>query len=276
MIESNKDISYVPGGSLIRFPEFEKSAGITAAFSTRHGGVSSGIYESMNLSFSVGDEDVKVQENYRRAAQLLGTDLGHMVLSDQTHTANVRIVTAEDAGKGLLREKDYQDVDGMITDVPGIMLCTSHSDCVPLYFADPVKKVIALSHSGWKGTAAKIGEVTVSLMRERFGSAPADIYALIGPAICRDCYEVSDDVADAFLKVFSREEAEDIMDEKGGGKYQLDLSRANFHVLKDSGIDPRHITETHICTFENSDILWSHRKTQGRRGGGAAFLMLKG
>lgn len=96
----------------------------------------------------------------------MGVNVEDMVLSKQTHTTNVRVVTAEDKGKGVMRERNYTDVDGMITNVPGICLVTSYADCVPLYFVDPVKKAIGLSHSGWRGTVGKIGKNTVQLMQE--------------------------------------------------------------------------------------------------------------
>lgn len=84
-----------------------------------------------------------------------------MVLSYQTHTTNVRLVTEEDAGKGIVKERDYEDVDGLITNVPGITLVTFYADCVPLYFLDPIHRAIGLSHSGWRGTVKRMGEVTV-------------------------------------------------------------------------------------------------------------------
>ena len=94
-------------------------------------------------------------------AAALNMRVEDMVLSDQTHTTNVRVITEEDRGKGILRPQDYSDVDGMITNVPGIVLVTSYADCVPLYFVDPVRKAIGLSHSGWKGTVGHIGQKTV-------------------------------------------------------------------------------------------------------------------
>ena len=127
-----------------------------------------------------------------------------MVLSKQTHTTNVRVVTEEDKGKGVMRERNYTDVDGMITNVPGICLVTSYADCVPLYFVDPVKKAIGLSHSGWRGTVGKIGKNTVQLMQENFGSKPEDLLAAVGPSVCMDCYEVSEDVIEQFKEAFEK------------------------------------------------------------------------
>ena len=188
----------------LSFPLFRDTGLVTDGFSTRLGGVSEGCFSSLNLSFDRGDDRAAVAENFRRMGEALGVRCEDMVLSQQTHTTNIRIVTDEDRGKGITRERDYTDIDGLITNVPGICLVTTYADCVPLYFLDPVKKVIALSHSGWRGTVGKIGKKTVELMHDNFGSDPADILAAVGPSVCQDCYEVSADVIDRFKEVFDR------------------------------------------------------------------------
>ena len=114
----------------LTYPAFEKLEGIIHGFSTRLGGVSRGIYSSMNLSFTRGDEEEAVKENYRRIAQAIGFRTDDIVTSDQTHTANVRKVTEADRGKGITVPRDYQDVDGMVTNVPGLVLTTFYADCV--------------------------------------------------------------------------------------------------------------------------------------------------
>ena len=171
----------------LTYPALEKTDGIVHGFSTRLGGVSRDYLSSMNLSFSRGDEEARVRENFRRIAAAIGFDAGGLVFSDQTHTTNVRVVTENDRGKGILIPRDYTDVDGLITDVPGIVLATFYADCVPLYFVDPVRRVIGLSHSGWRGTAGKIGKVTVQAMQAAYGCHPEDILAAIGPSIGQDC-----------------------------------------------------------------------------------------
>ena len=85
---------------------------------------------------------------------------------------------------GITRPLAWQDVDGLVTDVPGICLVTFYADCVPLFFVDPVKKVIGLSHSGWRGTVKRMGQVTVDAMKEAFGTKPEDLIACVGPSIC--------------------------------------------------------------------------------------------
>ena len=266
-----KEKNHVP---YIQFKNLSATGIVKHGFSTRKGGVSTGIFSSMNLNFKRGDDPDAVMENYRRMAAALNMRVEDMVLSDQTHTTNVRVITEEDRGKGILKPQDYSDVDGMVTNVPGIVLVTSYADCVPLYFVDPVRKAIGLSHSGWKGTVGHIGQKTVWKMHEVYGSEPKDIVAAIGPSICQSCYEVSDDVAEAFRANFTADEAADILLDKGNGKYQLDLWKANWYVLTDAGILPEHLSVTDLCTACHPDLLWSHRKTNGQRGGLAAFLSL--
>ena len=266
-----KEKNHVP---YIQFKNLSATSIVKHGFSTRKGGVSTGIFSSMNLNFKRGDDPDAVLENYRRMAAALNMRVEDMVLSDQTHTTNVRVITEEDRGKGILKPQDYSDVDGMITNVPGIVLVTSYADCVPLYFVDPVRKAIGLSHSGWKGTVGHIGQKTVWKMHEVYGSEPKDIVAAIGPSICQSCYEVSDDVAEAFRANFTADEAADILLDKGNGKYQLDLWKANWYVLTDAGILPEHLSVTDLCTACHPDLLWSHRKTNGQRGGLSAFLSL--
>ena len=270
VLEENTD--YVP---YLEYPMLKDTGIVRHGFSTRLGGVSEGYYASMNLSFDRGDRKEAVAENFRRIGEALGVRCEDMVLSRQTHTTNVRIVTDADRGKGITRERDYTGVDGLVTNVPGICLVTSYADCVPLFFVDPVKKVIGLSHSGWRGTVGKIGRKTVELMHERFGSDPADILAAVGPSVCMDCYEVSSDVIEKFKEAFSENWWDQLFYEKPDGKYQLDLWKANELIFLESGILPEHIAVTNVCTHCNSDILYSHRAAGDKRGNLCAFLALK-
>lgn len=268
-VRKNKGVTY------LTWPEFEKIPGFVHGFSTRLGGVSEGIYSSMNLSFTRGDKEEAVRENYNRISAALGFSPEDIVTSDQTHTANVRVITAEDRGNGITKPRPYTDVDGMITNVPGLVLATFYADCVPLYFADPVHKAVGLSHSGWRGTAAGIGAVTVKELQKHYGTRPEDIYAAIGPSICHDCYEVSEDVILEFQKTFSRELWKDIFYRKENGKYQLNLWEANRQILLGAGILPEHISMPNLCTCCNPEFLYSHRASQGKRGNLGAFLGIK-
>ena len=243
-------------------------------FSTRMGGVSQGIYESMNFSFVRGDNPEDVHENYRRLTQTMHGKPEDVVTTDQTHTTNVRKVGRADCGKGITVLRDYTDVDGLITDEPGVILATFYADCVPLYFVDPIHKAIGLSHSGWRGTVGRMGQKTLEAMTEAYGSNPADVYAAIGPSICQDCYEISQDVAEHFYGEFPNH-GDEILIDKGNGKYQLDLWKTNEIVLTEAGILPEHLAVTNICTCCNHKLLFSHRASMGKRGNLGAFLMIK-
>jgi YfiH family protein len=193
------------GVPYLSFPVLSQFSFLKHGFSTRLGGVSSGVLSSMNFGSDSGpyqDSAENVQENYRRMAEALGVEVHSMVISKQVHKTNIRRVTKEDCGKGLFRPRDYDEIDGLITNQPNITLVTKYADCVPLYFVDPVKKAIGLTHSGWRGTVAGIGRLTVEEMRDAYDCRPEDIIAVIGPSICRKCFEIGEDVATEFEKAF--------------------------------------------------------------------------
>lgn len=277
------------GVTYLTFPGLERTGAVRHLFSTREGGVSEGIYATMNLSYTRGDKKEAVDENYRRIAAVLECKTEDMVCSDQTHTDHIRLVTDKDRGKGVVKPKDYKDVDGLITQERGIVLCTFFADCVPLFFVDPVRRAIGLSHSGWRGTVQKIGKKTVEEMGKAFGTKPEDIHAAIGPSICQDCYEVSEDVIEEFRRAFpnteedignsssrseSRERACSLWFRTKPGKYQLDLWEANRQVMLEAGIPAEQIEVTDLCTCCNPELLFSHRASHGQRGNLGAFMML--
>ena len=257
------------------FPSIEKTGAVVHGFSTRLGGVSEGIFSSMNVSFTRGDQEEAVRENYRRLGAAMGFSCENLVCTDQTHTVNLRVVTEEDRGKGFVRPKDYTDIDGLVTDVPGLVLAAFYADCVPLYLVDPVRRCIGLSHAGWRGTVGKIGKKTVELMREQYGSRPEDLVAAIGPSICQSCYEVSKDVIEKFQEAFDERFWPELFYEKDGGKYQLNLWRANELGFLEAGVRAERIAAAGVCTCCNPELLFSHRASRGRRGNLGAFLMLK-
>ena len=165
MFEQYKGISVVTRQEVpfIQFDMF-RDMPVIHGFSTRLGGVSEGEWSSMNISFTRGDEDASVMENHRRFAQACGYDHTKLVFSDQVHKTNLRIVTKDDCGKGILRERDFAEIDGLITQEAGIPLMTFYADCVPLFLYDPVQHVIATAHSGWRGTVGRIGMIVVRKM----------------------------------------------------------------------------------------------------------------
>ncbi|WP_300809483.1 peptidoglycan editing factor PgeF [uncultured Acetatifactor sp.] len=270
-----QDLALTEGGEpleYLTFPLLERTGIVKHLFTTRLGGVSRGECATMNFSVDRDENRENVLENYRRIARVLDCRVEDMVASHQTHTTNIRRMTSVDKGKGILRPRDYADVDGMVTDEPGLVLNTFYADCVPLYFVDPVHRAVGLAHSGWRGTVGRMGARMVEAMGERFGSRPEEIYAAVGPSICRDCYEVSGDVAEQFIRMLGEAVA---IPGREPGKYQLDLWLANELILRQAGLLPAHIAVTDICTCHNSGYLFSHRASGGRRGSLAAFLALK-
>lgn len=259
----------------LSYPLLKKTGIVNHGFSTRIGGVSEGIFSSMNLSFSRGDDEACVRENFKRMAETIGVEPNSLVFAAQTHTTNVRKVTAEDKGKGIVYPLDYQDVDGLITNESGICLTTFYADCVPLFFIDPVHKAIGLSHSGWRGTVGKMGQETLRRMTEEYGTEAEDVIAAVGPSICQDCYEVSEDVIEKFKEAFDEIYWRELFYQKENNKYQLNLWKANEIILLEAGVPKENIAVTNVCTNCNSDVLFSHRATKGERGSLAAFMALK-
>lgn len=251
-----------------------EAAGVLHAFSTRLGGVSEGELSAMNLSFHRGDSPEAVMENHRRFAGAVGYDAEKLVFSDQVHTTRIYPVTEADCGKGITRESDIIGVDGLVTDRPGIPLITFYADCVPLFFFDPVQRVVALAHSGWRGTVAGIGRRMIEYMEQNYNARAEDILCAIGPSICQHCYEISEDVAEEFQRVFSAEQYADFMQDTGNGKYHLDLWKANQYILLEVGITEEHLETTDLCTCCNPEVLFSHRASHGKRGNLGAVIML--
>jgi YfiH family protein len=259
----------VKGVPYLSYPMLENTGIVMHGFSTRLGGVSTGHCATMNISTTRGDDPDAIKENKRRIAAAIGVKVEDFTYTFQTHTTNVAAVEESDRGK------QFMETDGLVTNVPGICLVTFYADCVPLFFVDPVHRAIGLSHSGWKGTVHKMGKVTVERMREKFGTDPSQVVAAIGPSICQECYEVSEDVIEQFRENFRKELWEELFYRKENGKYQLDLWRANRAVLMEAGIAGERIAVTNVCTHCNPDILFSHRSTGTDRGNLSAFLALR-
>ena len=263
------------GVPFLSFRVLEESGMTVDGFSTRLGGVSQGKWGEMNFSYGRGDNPEHVLENYTRMAEALGVDRDKMVVSWQTHTTNVRLVTKEDQGKGVIKPRDYRDVDGLICSEPGITLVTFYADCVPLYFLDKKNRAIGLSHSGWRGTVNRMGAVTLKAMEEAFGTKPEEVTACIGPSICQDCFEVGEDVVEAFSQAFSSMYWDQLWKKGRPGKYQLNLWKANEVILTEAGVSAENIAVTNLCTKCNRKYLFSHRADGENRGTLAAFFGLR-
>lgn len=273
MIKTNNLILIKKGDlQYLKFPKIEKCGITRHLFSTRHGGVSKGDCATMNLSFNRGEPREDTLKNYEILCGAENIKTENLVLSAQTHTNNVICVTKDDCGMGIFKPT-FSDVDGLITNQSGVALVTQYADCTPLVFCDPVKKVIATSHAGWRGTVKLIGKVTVEKMVKDFGCNPKDIIAGIGPCINKCCYEVDEPVYNEFVKIPFLN-LQNILTEKPNGRYMLDLVEANRQILVNSGLLDENIDCSDICTNCNCEDLHSHRATGGKRGNLAAIIEL--
>lgn len=280
---------------VLRFPVLKDCDFVEHLISTRAGGVSEGVFSTMNFSLSLGDDPENVRENYRRIARAMHCRYGDLVGTRQTHTTNIRRVTVKDKGNGIAFPDAYQDVDGLMTNIPGITLACYGADCVPLLFVDTGKRAIGVAHSGWRGTVGDMAGKMVRKMGEEYGTDPADLRVAIGPSICQSCYEVDGQVADAFtqllgdcgeeLEAVKRTKRYRMVRENGvrrpvepgkePGKYQVDLWLTNLILLMRAGVGPEQVEVTDLCTCHNPGILFSHRASRGKRGNLGAFLKIR-
>lgn len=256
------------------YNSLEKINFIKHGFSTRLGGVSEGIFSTMNLAFNRGDNPDSVTENYRRLCGSVGLDFESLTASAQDHHTFVRKVTKADRGVGIYRPRDMQSVDALITNERGVTLVTYYADCTPLFFVDTKNKAIGLAHAGWRGTVGRIGQKVVEKMTAEFGTNPEDLVCAVGPAISKCCYEVDKTCADEFYALTDLDNSTFIFP-KENNKFMLDLLETNRQVLVKAGVKVENITLSDLCTRCNSDLLWSHRATNGQRGTMCAVMCLK-
>ena len=256
----------------LTFSSLEKYTELLHCFTTRLGGVSEGFFASMNLGMSTDDNVENIYINYEILSRTLSLNLFDMVKTSQTHTANIRYATEEDKGKIFDETPGYNDVDGLITDKKNIAISTSHADCTPIFFYDPVKKVIGMAHAGWRGTIKNIAGIMVQKFVMDFNSNPKDIIAVIGPSLGQCCFEVDKDVAEIILS--TNKDYEKFMKIKGI-KYHFDLWTINKYILLNEGLKEENIEISELCTKCNNDLFFSHRGQKGKRGLMSGIIMMK-
>jgi len=247
-------------------------AGLRHGFTTRLGGVSEGSSSSMNLSFSRGDTEAHVIENYKIIMSALSLDYQKSVLTRQTHTKNIVVVSEEHCGYGMPGKARFDDVDGLVTNQPNIPLVSFYADCTPLFFYDPVQGVVATAHAGWRGTLKRIGSEMIQLMGREYGSKPKDILIGIGPAIGQCCFEVDQDVADLFYDL--PEAYQTFIEMRDNGKYHIDVKAINRLMFLEQGVRPDHIEMSSLCTKCNPNRFFSHRAHGDERGNLSAIIAL--
>lgn len=219
------------GLPVLTWPLFD-GCGVDAAVTTRHGGVSTGPYESLNLSLRVGDRPEAALANRARVAAAFGATLDDLVLPAQVHDRTVATVGDADRGRGARDwESSVPAADALVTATPGPVLAVLAADCVPLVLADPVARVVAVVHAGWRGTVAGVTTAAVSAMAG-LGASPTRILAGVGPSIAADRYQVGAEVADA-ARAAGLDEA---VRPDGTGRFLFDLVAANSRQLRDAGV----------------------------------------
>lgn len=258
----------------ISFDLLEGSGVVIHAFTTRHGGISDGPFDTLNLGMHVGDRLEAVLENRNRVCTALGFKIEDMVCGQQVHGDGVHVVTGTDRGRGVYDEEQaIPDADALITDRPGLLLSSYYADCVPIMVLDPVKRAIGLIHAGWKGTVLKIAAKALKTMEKTYGTNPADCLAVVAPSIGPCCYEVDSPVIDAAkrggfdVRLYARSTAPD--------RWKLDLPRMNRDVLTASGLNPGAVVVAGLCTSCHPELFFSYRGQSGRCGRMASLMALK-
>lgn len=262
------------GGAGLWYGQFEQfaAAGIAHGVSARFGGVSRAPFHSLDLALHVADSVEDVRENRRRFAAALGVDAARVVAAQQVHGERIARVGEDEAGRGAFSYEDaLAETDALITDAPGLPLLLFYADCVPVLFADPVRRAVGVCHAGWRGTARRIAAKTLRAMGEAFGTRPEDCLIGIAPSIGACCYEVGAEVAEAFQAAFGADAG---LLEARGDSWRLDLWRANRLQLLEAGARPDRIDCAGVCTACNHEVFFSYRADAGQTGRIGALVAL--
>ena len=242
---------------------------VTHAFCTRRGGISEGNFASLNFSIKEGDSPENVRTNWRTLAHAFNIDVARFFWVHQVHGKEILII---DRPLSELTAPEPPQFDAIITNQPGIAICVKTADCVPVFFVDKVKRIIAVAHAGWRGTSLSIAAKVVKTLVTGFACRADDIIAAIGPAIGRCCYEVDEPVFNAMKghngwETFFSPGPEE-------GKWMLDLALANKIQIIGEGIPDRNVYTAGCCTSCNKDTFYSHRGEGGDTGRQLNFIML--
>ena len=269
-ISTGANYRSIGGVGVFRLPLFVGMSGVDHGFSARTGGVSTGCYASLNLSFSRPENRETVLQNYYIFYEACGIAPDSMVLDSYEHDTKILKVGAEDCGRGFLREP-LPPCDGLVTNDPACTLVTGHADCMAFYCYDPITRSIGLAHAGWRGALNRIGRNVIAAMRAHYGANPKDIIVGVGPSICPQCFEVGEDVAQLFDTAYP---GLPLRGKSRSGKTSIDLWRVACCQFLETGVLPQHMQLMGICTAEEPARLFSHRRDKGQTGAMTAFLRL--
>jgi polyphenol oxidase len=255
----------------LKAPIFSSCDFLIHAFCTRRDGVSREDYASLNMSFCEGDEEYRVLQNWNRLAAAFALPLEYFLVLNQIHGDDIFVIQEHGDYFSSRSELNY---DAMVTSRANLAVCIKTADCVPVFFVDRIKKVVAVMHAGWRGSALSISAKVIRLMQNQYGSLPQDILAAIGPSIGRCCYEVDGATAAAFRR---QKNSESFLSPGGGkDKWMLDLPEANRYQILECGIPEANIESSGLCTSCRQDIFFSHRGAGGITGRQINFMLIKG
>jgi len=231
-----------------------EQAGFLHAFSTRLGGVSSLPSADLSLAYFKGDSNENTEENRRRFLKAIGAENVPIVSAKQTHsTERCTIESKQEA------YAPQPECDALITRLKGVLLGIQTADCLPILIGDTRSGVVAAIHAGWRGTAGRITERTISDLMLVHGVNPRDCLAALGPAACVDCYEVGDDVIERYKKEFGYWRNL-LVNFKENGKAHLDVREANIQQLRFCGFSEDRIHVAEYCTMHQNELFFSYRK----------------
>lgn len=271
----NDEVAFIDRDGLVylQFKLYEKyNEEIKHCFSTRLGGVSSNEYFSLNLGFNKNDKRDNVMENFRRICRALNINPEDLVFSNQVHDNKIRIVDENDRGKGITKISDIFGYDGLITNVKNVALVTFYADCVPIFFYENEKRVIALAHSGWRSTVKQIAKEMVEKMEKIYDCKTSNIKVAIGPSIGKCCFEVGEEVYMEFVNKIEWSAA--FCNKVGKDKWYIDLPGIIKNTLIKFGVSNENISLSNTCTKCNKEIFFSHRGDNGKTGVLAAIIQL--
>ncbi|MEI6101480.1 MAG: peptidoglycan editing factor PgeF [Eubacteriales bacterium] len=250
-----------------KYPGNTEYPEVVAGFTSRIGGVSEGIYESLNFSMGREGNLANIQENFRRAAGAMGLDAQTIVLDNYEHGTAIYHATPLDCGKGIFRETDLPMCDALVITEPGITAVTMHADCVPLFFLDPKLKIACVAHAGWRGVYGMLPQKIVQAFVSEYGSKEEDIITAIGPHILSCCFEVGEEVASLFENRFGT-----FTVQKQGERLHADMQAAILVQFMEAGILPGNCTCADLCTSCLPDLFYSHRRDKGETGAMASLI----
>ncbi|MBE7047971.1 MAG: peptidoglycan editing factor PgeF [Ruminococcaceae bacterium] len=255
----HKDRFVDDGGRVLTCDTLSKTGLVKHGFSINRNGISGGIYTSLNLGVYTGDDEKNVRHNFTLFCQDLSIDPNDLVLAQQTHTTNVRVVTEADRGKGFYFHSDFSDVDGLITNERGVALASFCADCTPILLLDPIHHAVGSIHSGWRGTLGKIVQRAVLLMKKEYGTCAEDLLVAMGPSLKQCHFAVDTEVYLAFLEKFRTIALKNTVEKDG--KYYIDTDALNRYSLLQVGVQESHISCCALCTYCEENMFYSYRRS---------------